>query len=270
MPYASNDGVKIHYEIDGKGPSIILQHGFGSSLESWYDNGYVKGLNQDYRLILVDGRGHGASHKPHDPEAYRADVIARDYTTIMDNLKLDKVIYYGYSMGGNIGWRCIARYALHRVSALISGGSTPYGYTTQAEKQFGEGITNIIREAERRGSEVWVENLLKNRASVTPELKARLLKNTDPSALLAHRIASIEMWPSAADLLPQIKIPCLVFIGENDTYFLKNKEAVKVLPNAKFVSFPGYDHGETNRNSVVVLPYIKKFLDEVSKNSAEY
>jgi len=270
MPYANNDGIKIHYEIEGKGLSVILQHGFGGSLESWYDNGYVEGLNQDYRLILVDGRGHGASDKPHDPEAYRADIIAGDYTTIMDDLKLNKVIYYGYSMGGNIGWRCIARYALPRVSAFILGGSTPYGYTTQAEKDFGEGITNAIREAEKRGPEAWVEYQIKHGPPMTPEHKARLLRNSDPSALLAHRIASIEMWPSAADLLLQIKIPCFVFVGENDAYFPKNKEAVKVLPNAKFVSFPGHNHGETSRDSAVVLPHVKKFLAEVSKNLPLY
>ena len=191
MPLANNKGVKIHYEIDGKSgtPSIILQHGFAGSLESWYDNGYVKALNQDYRLILVDGRGHGQSDKPHDAQAYRAEIIAADYTTIMDDLKLDKVIYYGYSMGGNIGWRCIARYALPRISAFILGGSTPYGYTSQAEKEFGEGITNAIREAAKSGPQAWVDYQIKQGSPMTPEQKARSLKYSDPAALLANRIA---------------------------------------------------------------------------------
>lgn len=267
MPFANNKGVKIHYEIDGKSgaPSIILQHGFAGSLESWYDNGYVKALNQDYRLILVDGRGHGQSDKPHDAQAYRAELIAADYTTIMDDLKLDKVIYYGYSMGGNIGWRCIARYALPRISAFILGGSTPYGYTSQAEKEFGEGITNAIREAAKSGPQAWVDYQIKQGSPMTSELKARSLKYSDPAALLAHRIASIDLWPSAADILPKITIPCFVFVGENDAYFTKDKEAVKVLPNVRFVSFPGHNHGETSRDSAAVLPHVKKFLAEVTK-----
>jgi len=264
MPFANNNGVKIHYEIEGKGPSIILQHGFAGSLESWYDNGYVKGLKDDYNLILVDGRGHGRSDKPHEPEAYRAELIAADYTTILDDLKLKTAIYYGYSMGGNIGWRCIARYALPRISAFILGGSTPYGYTTQTEKDFGEGITNAIREAGKRGPEAWVEYQLKQGSPMTPEQKARSLRYSDPKALLAHRIASIDLWPSAADILPKINIPVFVFVGENDAYFPKAKEAIKALPNVRFVSFPGHNHGETSRDSAAVLPHVKKFLAEVA------
>ncbi len=269
MPYADNHGVKIHYEIEGKGPTVLLQHGFGGSLESWYDNGYVKGLSADYRLVLIDGRGHGRSDKPHEPEAYKADLIASDYTTVLDDLKLKQAVYYGYSMGGNIGWRCIARYALPRFYAFIIGGSTPYGYTTQVEKEFGEGITSAIREAARRGPDAWVEHQIKQGTPMTPELKARMLKYSDPKALLAHRIASIDLWPSAADILPKINIPCFVFVGENDAYFSKDKEAVKALPNAQFVSFPNHNHGETSRDSALVLPYVKKFLAEVTKGVKE-
>ena len=32
MPYASNNGVRIHYEVEGKGPPLVLQHGFSGSL----------------------------------------------------------------------------------------------------------------------------------------------------------------------------------------------------------------------------------------------
>jgi hypothetical protein len=52
MPYANNQGVRIHYQIEGKGPALVLQHEFTDSLESWYELGYVNALKQDYRLIL--------------------------------------------------------------------------------------------------------------------------------------------------------------------------------------------------------------------------
>jgi pimeloyl-ACP methyl ester carboxylesterase len=36
MPYANNRGAHIYYQAEGTGPALVLQHGFSSSLESWY------------------------------------------------------------------------------------------------------------------------------------------------------------------------------------------------------------------------------------------
>ena len=48
MPYANNHGVHIHYQVDGQGPPLVMQHGMTQTLMSWYDSGYVDGLKQDY------------------------------------------------------------------------------------------------------------------------------------------------------------------------------------------------------------------------------
>ena len=65
MPYANNQEVRIHYRVEGDGIPLVLQHGFSDSLESWYEMGYVEPLKHDYRLILIDARGHGAvKNKP--------------------------------------------------------------------------------------------------------------------------------------------------------------------------------------------------------------
>ena len=69
MLYAHNQGVRIHFTVEGEGPPLVLQHGFASSLQTWYITGYVEALQSDYQLILVDARGHGGSDKPHDPAA---------------------------------------------------------------------------------------------------------------------------------------------------------------------------------------------------------
>src|SRR5688572_13885545 len=59
MPYADHQGVWIHYQVEGEGPPLALQHGFSGSLEDWQEFGYTDRLKQDYQLILVDARGHG-------------------------------------------------------------------------------------------------------------------------------------------------------------------------------------------------------------------
>ena len=82
MPYADHHGIRIHYETEGQGPPLVLHHWSLATLESWYDYGYVSALKDDYRLVLLDARGHGASDKPHRPEAYDLqkrveDVVAK-------------------------------------------------------------------------------------------------------------------------------------------------------------------------------------------------
>jgi hypothetical protein len=44
MSYAINKGVRIHYEIVGNGPPLILQHGFTQSVKDWHRAGYVEAL----------------------------------------------------------------------------------------------------------------------------------------------------------------------------------------------------------------------------------
>ncbi len=56
--------------IEGEGPALVLQHGFTESVVDWYEAGYIEALKPNYRLILIDARGHGSSDKPHDPDAY--------------------------------------------------------------------------------------------------------------------------------------------------------------------------------------------------------
>ena len=60
MPYLVNRGVRIHYEVDGQGPPLLLHHGTGGSADSWRENGYREALRGRYRLIMPDSRGHGA------------------------------------------------------------------------------------------------------------------------------------------------------------------------------------------------------------------
>ena len=59
MPYVTNEGIRIHYEVDGDGPPLVLQHGFTQKVKSWEMAGYVDALKPLYRLIRVDARGHG-------------------------------------------------------------------------------------------------------------------------------------------------------------------------------------------------------------------
>jgi pimeloyl-ACP methyl ester carboxylesterase len=135
MPYANNAGIRIHYEIEGNGPALVLQHGFTQSLEGWTRCGYVASLRPKYRTILIDARGHGGSDKPHDESSYALDRRVADVTTVLDAEGIEKAHFWGYSMGGWISFG-MAKYAPQRVHALIIGGSHPFARDQSGFRQW--------------------------------------------------------------------------------------------------------------------------------------
>jgi pimeloyl-ACP methyl ester carboxylesterase len=66
MPKIDRDGVKIHYEVHGSGPPLILTHGFSSTSEMW--RGQIEALSKNHTIVLWDMRGHGQSDYPDDPQ----------------------------------------------------------------------------------------------------------------------------------------------------------------------------------------------------------
>jgi len=196
MPFVNNNGVKIHYEVEGQGSPLVMQHGLTNSLESWRESGFVDGLVQHYRLIMIDARGHGISDKPHDPMSYRPVDFTNDVVAVLNKLEIKKSGYLGYSMGGSIGFHGIARYALSRFDYLVLGGMSPY-YT---ELEMGEIKPRLVvmQMAAEQGMEAYVSYLEKRDGTrYKAEARARVLAN-DPVALFAV-LNSMVTWPGAED-----------------------------------------------------------------------
>ena len=78
MPFVDNKGVKIYYQVEGKGSPIILITGFAGSINFWYKYSYVDSLKQKNQLILIDKRGHRKSSKPHNRISGRPLLITKN------------------------------------------------------------------------------------------------------------------------------------------------------------------------------------------------
>jgi pimeloyl-ACP methyl ester carboxylesterase len=131
MSFVNNSGVRIHYQVEGAGPPLVLHHGMSDSLASWQEYGYAGPLKKDYQLVLVDARGHGDSDKPHDRDAYTLPLRVADVIAVLDELGIGKAHYLGYSLGGWTGLG-LAKYAPERLQSLIIGGAQPYGHSFEA------------------------------------------------------------------------------------------------------------------------------------------
>ncbi len=122
MPYVTSKGIRIHYEVEGDGPPLVLLHGFAWKAKNWYWAGYVDALKPYNRLILVDARGHGESDKPYDPTAYTLSLHVGDVIAVLDALNLRAAQFWGYSMGGGsaLVWRSMRLSASTRCSSVVS------------------------------------------------------------------------------------------------------------------------------------------------------
>lgn len=233
MPYALNGTAHIYYEVEGEGPPLILQHGFTQSIQNWREFGWVAALHQDYRLVLIDGRGHGESEKSYDAKDYQMDMLAADVLAVLDKLGIEKVHFFGYSWGTAIGC-ALAKYAPHRLWSLVFNGMNPYGNMNrrdEAREEFGAGMA------------AYLENDTSPGLIITPEYKARGLAN-DPQALIAAALG-----PSLVDILVNLKLPCLLYAGEAASEYPPLVEFVGRIPGARFFSLPGLGHGQSFRYS---------------------
>ncbi len=119
--YRSFDGVKIYYEIHGKGKPVLLVHGFVVNSNSWKHTAlYDSLLNEGYEILLPDLRGNGKSDKPHDSTAYDNDAEAKDLIGLISFLSIKKYSAIGYSRGSIITARLLVLDS--RVQNAVMGG----------------------------------------------------------------------------------------------------------------------------------------------------
>jgi len=256
MPFANNQGVLIHYEVEGCGPPLVLHHGFAMDLRQWRLTGYVDALRPDYRLILVDPRGHGASDKPHDAQAYRKRLMASDVISVLDTLGVEKAQYFGYSMGGVIGF-ALARFAPQRLASLIVGGASAYEADPTELSPGVEAMLALLSQ----GARAFIKAALPERYwdRLNPD-------EMDTEALIA--LVSLRERVGLADDLQHLIVPSLLFAGENDPSAVAAKKCVDEMPHSEFVAIAGADHVEAIARIDLVLPHVKRFLEEVEERRA--
>ena len=124
MPFVTNRDVRIHYETIGNGPALVMHHGTFGSGADFIDLGYVDAFKADHQVILPDSRGHGQSDKLHDYNSYDLALRASDVLAVLDELGVRKADYFGYSLGGWIGFD-LAIHARERFGSFIFGDPIP-------------------------------------------------------------------------------------------------------------------------------------------------
>ena len=84
MPWIEANGVSIHYELAGRGPSLVLLHEMGGTLASW--DGIAPALSQHFHTLRYDQRGSGLSEKVRQP--ITTEVLLEDLEAMMVETEL--------------------------------------------------------------------------------------------------------------------------------------------------------------------------------------
>ena len=254
MPDVTSDGVRIHYEVEGRGDPLVLYHGLTGSGERWRDTGYTAGLGESYRVILIDARGHGQSEKPHDAAAYGRRCQAADVVAVLDALGIAAARFWGHSMGGNVALT-LGRHHPDRLQALVITGYSPFAAEGDEAVEMAAWATDL-----RGGMPGFVAGYERRHGQLPDDARARWLAND--GAALAACVASmiVESDGSQVADLPAIEAPTLFLVGSEEPFFAQAREAARLLPRGEFIPLDGLDHVQTFFRSDLVLPPVRAFL----------
>jgi pimeloyl-ACP methyl ester carboxylesterase len=212
MPFATSEGgVKIHYELEGAGPPLVLMHGLGGSLESWRQAGYVDPLREEFQLVLIDSRGRGQSDYPRTQEAYELRTRVMDVASVLADAGIERANFMGYGTGAWVGWG-ISIYMPQRFASLALGGFGP------APDPFQGG------NVESHFAELW------HKFADEEQEVVRLM------------FAETARFGGARQALKHTSLPILLWAGEKDPHFSTMLGAASMAAKGSFFPLPHKDH----------------------------
>jgi pimeloyl-ACP methyl ester carboxylesterase len=91
-------GETLSYTDEGKGPVVVLLHGYLMNADAWMD--FRKNLSSSYRVICPDLPGHGKSSCW--GYIHTMDFMAEAVKGLLDDLRIRKCTMVGHSMGGYV------------------------------------------------------------------------------------------------------------------------------------------------------------------------
>ena len=257
MATIDRDGVKIYYEVHGDGPPLILTHGYSSTSEMW--NGQIAALSKRHKLVLWDMRGHGRSDYPDNPAAYSETLTIGDMAAVLDEVGARQAIVGGLSLGG---YMSLAFYRAHseRVRALLIIDTGPGFKKDEARETWNKRALETAARFEREGLEV-----LKSASSERSTASHRDATGLARAArgMLTQRDARV------IELLPDIKVPCLIVVGADDAPFLAASDYMAAkIPGAKKAVIPAAGHAVNIDQPQAFVDAVLPFLDGLPRHAA--
>ena len=100
--FVDTNGVRLHCAIAGRGPLVVLLHGFPESWYSWRHQ--IAALAPHFRVVAPDLRGYNDSDKPRDVRAYTLAEVTADIAGLIAAFGEREAVIVGHDWGGAVAW----------------------------------------------------------------------------------------------------------------------------------------------------------------------
>ncbi len=232
---------RLHYVEAGRGPLVLLVHGFPSFWFSWFDQ--MEALKGSYRVVAVDALGAGLSGRPAELEPYRIDRLAAQLDALARSLSgEDRFVLVGHDWGAALAF-AFAQAWPQRLRAVAGLNAPPYNQfldllQEDPAQQARSGYMQAFRKLPRGGADeafarrVWQQSyagLVESGALTPTEMALFGDALARPGALdggmnwyranipALEAIGAQPRWPAPG---ARLTIPALLIWGEKDKAFV--------------------------------------------------
>ena len=255
------NGIDVRYTVTGSGPWVALSHSLACRLEMWDEE--VRRLSKRFTVLAYDSRGHGESGAP--PGPYTLDMVADDIKGLLEHLGAKDTHWIGLSMGGVFGLATALKYPGLFGSMVLADTSSKL--SDEGLAAFRERV-RIVREGTMDAMvqptlERWFKDSFRAKR---PELMARVADWIRTTPLegyvgISAAIPTIDV----THRLGEIKVPCLVVVGEDDIAMPPafSRTLEQHLPMAELVGIPDAGHLSNLEQPDAFNAALQRFYDQV-------
>jgi len=253
MPYIDRNGVRIHYEDDGRGPALLLTHGYSATLNMW--DPQVAALSDRFRVLRWDMRGHGASDSPEDPREYTHAATVGDMAAVLDAAGVERAVVGGLSLGG---YMSLEFHLAHpaRVRALVLCDTGPGYKKDDARESWNRYAESFASKYEEKGLD-----------ALGSSSEVRVARHSSASGLArAARGMLVQHDARVIESLPTIRVPTLLVVGSEDKPFLAGmRYMAEKISGAVHVVIDGAGHAPNLEKSAQFNAVLERFLEGMAE-----
>lgn len=267
------DGTRIFYKDWGSKDAqpVVFSHGWPLSADAW-DGQMLFLLQQGYRVIAHDRRGHGRSDQP--DTGNDMDTYADDLAAVIEALDLRNVVLVGHSTGGGEIAHYVGRHGTARVAKMVLVGAVPPRMAVS--DIYPGGLPLSVFDGIRKGvadnrSQFYLDlstpffGFNRDGAQVSEGLRQSFWRQGMQGSIVGQYLCVHEF--SEVDYAPDLKaidVPTLFIHGNDDQIVPIGNAAelaVKMVPGAELKVYEGAPHGLTathqDRFNADLLAFIK-------------